>query len=91
MNKIEYIATTVVLLITSIISSAQVAVGQWQDHFSYNNGKQLIVVDKTAYLISECGILKYDSESNEIERFNKFNVLSDITQQELPTTKRQKA
>ncbi|MBO7572166.1 MAG: hypothetical protein J6T48_08440 [Bacteroidales bacterium] len=79
MNKIEYIATTVVLLITSIISSAQVAVGQWQDHFSYNNGKQLIVVDKTAYLISECGILKYDSESNEIERFNKFNVLSDIT------------
>ena len=79
MNKIEYISTTLLFLITSIIASAQVAVGQWQDHFSYNNGKQVIAIDETAYLISECGIIKYDSKSEEIERLNKFNVLSDIT------------
>jgi sugar lactone lactonase YvrE len=79
MNKIEYISATLFFLITSIITSAQVAVGQWQDHFSYNDGKKVIVVDETAYLISECGIIKYDSKSEEIERLNRFNVLSDIT------------
>ena len=72
MNKIEYISATLFFLITSIITSAQVAVGQWQDHFSYNNGKKVIVVDETAYLISECGIIKYDSKSEEIERLNRF-------------------
>ncbi len=79
MNKIGYICTTLVFLIISIITSAQVAVGQWQDHFSYNYGKQLVVVENTVYLISECGVLKYDSNTEEIERLNRFNVLSDIT------------
>ncbi len=79
MNKLESIAITITFLIISIISSAQVAVGQWQDHFSYNNGKQLIAVDKAIYYISECGVLKYDTESGEIEKYNRFNILSDIT------------
>ena len=79
MNKIEYICTTLIFLIISIITSAQVAVGQWQDHFSYNNGKQLVEIDGLVYLISECGVLKYDSNTEEIERLNRFNVLSDIT------------
>ncbi len=79
MNKLESIVTTITFLIISIISSAQVAVGQWQDHFSYNNGKQLIAVDKAIYYISECGVLKYDTESGEIEKYNRFNILSDIT------------
>lgn len=79
MNKLESIAITITFLIISIISSAQVAVGQWQDHFSYNNGKQLIAVGKDIYYISECGVLKYDTESGEIEKYNRFNILSDIT------------
>ncbi|MBQ5457636.1 MAG: hypothetical protein IIT61_02815 [Bacteroidales bacterium] len=79
MNKLESIAITITFLIISIISSAQVAVGQWQDHFSYNNGKQVIVVGKTAYLVADCGIVKYDSQSGEVEKYNRFNILSDIT------------
>ena len=79
MNKLESIAITITFLIISIISSAQVAVGQWQDHFSYNNGKQLISVGNAIYYISECGVLKYDTESGEIEKYNRFNILSDIT------------
>jgi len=79
MNKLESIAITITFLIISIISSAQVAVGQWQDHFSYNNGKQIIAIEKTIYYISDCGILKYDTESGEIEKINRFNILSDIT------------
>ena len=79
MNKIESIAITITFLIISIISSAQVAVGQWQDHFSYNNGKQLVAVGETIYMIAECGVLKYDSKSGEVETLNRFNILSDIT------------
>lgn len=79
MNKLESIAITITFLIISIISSAQVAVGQWQDHFSYNNGKQVIVVGATAYLVADCGIVKYDSQSGEVEKYNRFNILSDIT------------
>ncbi|MBQ4009348.1 MAG: hypothetical protein II604_01455, partial [Bacteroidales bacterium] len=79
MNKLESIAITITFLIISIISSAQVAVGQWQDHFSYNNGKQVLVVGETAYLVADCGIVKYDSQSGEVEKYNRFNILSDIT------------
>ncbi len=79
MNKYESFVITITFLILSLMSSAQVAVGQWQDHFSYNNGKQVIVVDKTIYMISESGILKYNKENSEIEKLTKLNYLSDIT------------
>lgn len=79
MNKIEFIATTIWFLIISIISSAQVAVGQWQDHFSYKNGRHVVAVGETAYLTSECGIIRYDANSGEIDKLNRFNILSDIT------------
>ena len=78
MNKYESFVITIAFLILSLMSSAQVAVGQWQDHFSYNNGKQVIVVDKTIYMISESGILKYNKENSEIEKLTKLNYLSDI-------------
>ena len=79
MNKIEYISATLAFLIVSLISSAQVAIGQWQEHFSYNYGKKIIVAEKTIYMLSECGILKFDKESSEIEKLTKLNSLSDIT------------
>ena len=79
MNKYESFAITIIFLILSLMSSAQVAVGQWQDHFSYNNGKQIIAIGNTIYMISENGILKYDKESAEIEKLTKLNILSDIT------------
>ena len=79
MNKYESLAITIIFLVVSFISSAQVAVGQWQDHFSYNNGKQIIVVDNTIYMISENGILKYNKDNSEIEKLTKINYLSDIT------------
>ncbi len=79
MNKIESLSITLILLIISIFSSAQVAVGQWQDHLSYNKGKQVMVVEKIVYLLSESGILKYDKETGEIEKLTKLNVLSDVT------------
>lgn len=79
MNKYESLAITIIFLVVSFMSSAQVAVGQWQDHFSYNNGKQIIVVDNTIYMISENGILKYNKDNSEIEKLTKLNYLSDIT------------
>lgn len=79
MNKSESLAITLVFLIVSLMSSAQVAVGQWQDHFSYNNGKQVIAVEKTIYMIAENGILKFNKENSEIEKLTKLNYLSDIT------------
>ncbi|MBO4614520.1 MAG: hypothetical protein J5709_05345 [Bacteroidales bacterium] len=79
MNKYESIAITIVFLIASLMSSAQVAVGQWQDHFSYNKGKKVIAVEKSIYLVAENGILKYDKGSSEIEKMTKLNILSDIT------------
>ena len=79
MNKVESLILIMSLLIMSIISSAQVAVGQWQDHFSYKNGTDLILVGDDIYMTSECGILKYNTVTNEIEKLTKLNVLSDIT------------
>lgn len=79
MNRLESISITIIFLILSIMSSAQVAVGQWQDHLSYNCGKQVLVVNDMVYLLSESGILKYDTQSKESEKLTRLNILSDVT------------
>ena len=79
MNRLESIVITIFFLILSIMASAQVAVGQWQDHLSYNCGKQVLVVDNVVYMLSESGIVKYDKVSKESEKLTRLNVLSDVT------------
>ena len=79
MNKFESLGITLLLLVVSLMSSAQVAVGQWQNHFSFSNGKHLSLIDNSIYMISECGILVYDLQSGEIEKLTQLNILSDIT------------
>ncbi|MCF0206608.1 MAG: hypothetical protein HUK15_04195, partial [Bacteroidales bacterium] len=78
MNRVGKIGITISLLIISLISSAQVAVGQWQDHLSYNYGKQVVVIGTDVFLLSEGGILRYDKETFETEKLTRLNALSDV-------------
>jgi len=72
------IATTLVFILSSYILSAQVAIGEWRDHFPYNSTIDVVEGGGKAYAATEFGIFSYDLNDNSIERHTKINSLSDI-------------
>ncbi|MBL7962790.1 MAG: hypothetical protein JNM31_02995 [Flavobacteriales bacterium] len=68
-----------VLLLRTGSTSAQVAIGQWRDHFPYNKAITVATDDQSrAYCATKAAIFRFDPASNEIERLTKANVLSDV-------------
>jgi len=77
MNKINFISGFFSLLVISLFSFGQIAVGQWRDHLPYNCGSKVVVADNDVYLITNVGLLKYEKNSGETEKMTKINGLSD--------------
>ncbi len=77
MNKLNTISIFLILLILSIFSFGQVAVGQWRDHLPYSYGETIAIADGNVYLRTNVGLLKYSIESGETEKMSKINGLSD--------------
>lgn len=77
MNKLNTISIFLILLIISIFSFGQVAVGQWRDHLPYSYGETIAIADGDVYLRTNVGLLKYSTESGETEKMSKINGLSD--------------
>ena len=57
---------------------AQIAIGQWRDHFSYTQGVGVTTDGSNIYCASPTGVFKYDRGNGEIERYTKVNALSDV-------------
>ncbi len=70
------------LLATLVLTAgaeAQVAIGQWRDHFPYNKAITVATDDQSrAYCATRAAIFRFDPASNEIERYTKVNALSDV-------------
>lgn len=69
------------LLWASLISAgllAQVKVGQWRDHLSYNSCNTVAKAGNIVYASNKTGLLKFNTSDNSVERLNKINGLSDI-------------
>ena len=77
MNKLNYIGICFLLLILSFFSPAQVAVGQWRDHLPYNHGTNLAVSKNQIYMSTDVGLMRYDRNTNELEKLGKINGYSD--------------
>lgn len=64
------------LLITSV-TSAQMAIGEWQTHLAYNNVTQTAPAGNLIYAVSDGALFSYNTEDQSISLFNKVNLLSD--------------
>lgn len=72
-----------VLCVQALASSAQeinnYSIGTWRDHFPYGNVVDLCIGgDKRVYCAATNSVFAFDAGSNEMERINKTNALSDV-------------
>ncbi len=67
------------LLLSSffLFSSAQMAVGAWKTHFSYNNVKEITESAEKVYAISNGSLFSVDKTYESIETYSKITGLSD--------------
>lgn len=66
------------LVAITATASGQTAIGEWRDHFSYNNVVAVMEGGSHIYAASTTSAFRYDQQSGEIERENKTNKLSDV-------------
>ncbi|MBK6626763.1 MAG: hypothetical protein IPJ87_14950 [Flavobacteriales bacterium] len=64
------------LLTTSM--SAQLAIGEWRDHFPYRQTLAVAEGEGKAWCATRNAVFAYHRPSGEIERFTKVNALSDV-------------
>ncbi len=65
-------------IFTSIISNAQVSIGQWQVHLPYNQGICVSKNKEIVYCASEEGFFSFNETDNSITELSKINGLSDV-------------
>ena len=66
-----------VLFFSTTVTFAQTTIGEWRDHFPYNNALAVAEGGGKVYAATEFGIFTYVFSDNSIERLTKINALSD--------------
>ncbi|HEX2617351.1 MAG TPA: hypothetical protein VHL57_07395, partial [Flavobacteriales bacterium] len=69
------------LLTTALLAvdaSAQVAIGQWRDHFPYRKTIALVEGGGRVYCATTNAVFAYSPQDNSIDRLTKVNALSDV-------------
>ncbi len=74
MKKIIF---SLLYFLISSVTSAQMAIGEWQTHLAYNNVTQTAPADNLIYALSDGALFSYNTEDQSISLFNKVNLLSD--------------
>lgn len=64
------------LLCSSISVNAQNTIGDWQNHYAFENGLQLAHNEDVLFCLSQSGLFSYSSQG-EVSVYNKLNALSD--------------
>lgn len=78
MKKIAVILSILTVLF-SLPSVAQVAMGKWRTHFAYNNVMQIAQSDTKIYAVSDGALYSVDKQDGSIEFYSKLNGLSGTT------------
>ena len=69
---------SIVITLVSSFCFAQVKVGEWKDHLSYNSCNTVAKAGNFVYCSNGTGLIKFNTSDNSFERLNKINGLSDI-------------
>jgi hypothetical protein len=73
--KILLTINLVLLLVLPV--SAQIPLGQWREHYSFNDISRLELIGDKVYCACRTGLFTYDTGSGEIAKLTKLNDLSD--------------
>lgn len=65
------------LFVTTIVSWAQQAIGEWRTHLSYHYPTRCEQAGNKLFIVANGGLYSYDKEDNSIETYSKLNLLSD--------------
>lgn len=68
---------TLVLLFT-LVSHAQIAIGEWRDHLPYNRALSVADAGQVIYCATEYSLFNFDQNDLSINRMSKVSGLSDI-------------
>lgn len=66
-----------ILFFISIITLNQNLYSQWRDHLPYNLGIKTCIAGDDIYLLTQVGLLKYNTKTEEVEKISKINGLND--------------
>jgi hypothetical protein len=56
-----------------LLSKANAQIGTWRTHFNYFNTKDLAIVEKNIYCVSENGFFYYDTEAKQSVKLSKID------------------
>lgn len=76
MKKISIL--TILLVFIAFQMNAQIGVGEWRDHLSFNYAIAVTESSSKVYVASENGVFSYNKNSYNIEKMTKVNILSDV-------------
>ena len=65
--------TKLLLIINCIIPTAYSQIGTWRTHFNYLNAKDLAIVEKNIYCVTENGFFYYDTEVKQAIKLSKID------------------
>mgnify|MGYP003583438918 CR=1 FL=1 len=57
---------------------AQIPIGKWRNHFSFNEGKCLSAGNSKIYCATSMGVIVYNRTTNEIDQLSKINGLTEV-------------
>ena len=69
---------TIVFALNVSKTSAQIAIGQWRDHLSYQRATDLVEAGNKIYCVADGNLFSFNKEDGSVERISKVNGLSDV-------------
>lgn len=75
--KIKSFFTTFFVIVL-LSCHAQIAVGEWRDHLSYNNATQVEYAADKVYVLTTGSLFYLDRATSSIDKLNKVTGLSDV-------------
>lgn len=71
------IILTMTLLLSTLLTAAQTAVGSWRSHLAYHNATQCAVAGGKVYVLSDGSLYSYSPDDEFVETYDKATILSD--------------
>ncbi len=74
----NYFLLTILLCIATYTLQAQIAIGHWRDHLSYNKATRIAEAENRIYCVADGNLFYYDKTDGSSNRVSKVNGLSDV-------------
>ncbi len=77
-SKMRKYIFTLLLLVSAIQMKAQLAMGKWRTHFSYNATNHITQSENTVFAISNGALFSANKEDENITTYSKLSRLNDV-------------